>query len=74
VANVAAPLELVCLFHVAALLEPICLFSLSKATFLLETVSWSPVFQFGIVNLFFMSYCKTIGFDELTVINKVFLS
>ena len=39
-ANAAAPLELVCLFHVAALLEPKCLFSLSKATFLLKTVSW----------------------------------
>jgi hypothetical protein len=47
VANVAAPLELVCLFHVAPLLEPICLFSLSEATFLLETISWSSCIPIG---------------------------
>ena len=47
VANTAVPLELVCFFHVAALLELICLFSLSKATFLIETVSWPPCISIG---------------------------
>ena len=36
--------------------------------------SWNCIMVFQLENLFFMSYWKIICIDELTVVNKVFLS